>query len=299
MDLMIFTTAPWLNVQAIFDGIMIGAVFSLIAYGMALIWGVMKIINVCQGEYVILGGYITFYLYNTYGINPLYTVPVASLFVFLVSFAIYKLVIVKVIERDLFVSILATFGLSIIIQQLMNTIFGADVEVAQSGLGTEFLFDNMVTVPVTRVFSLIITILVAAIVVIFMHYSKLGRAIRATSQNKRAAKVLGVDTDKVYGYTYAINGAICGVAGSLVAMTFTLHPYIGLPYTIRSFMIVITAGLGNFAAIITSGMGLGILEQYADYIIGTQFRIGFVFLLLVFIIIWRSRKLLKKREYLK
>ena len=82
-------------------------------------------------------------------------------------------------------------------------------------------------------------------------------------------------------------------------MTFTLHPYIGLPYTIRSFMIVITAGLGNFAAIITSGMGLGILEQYADYIIGTQFRIGFVFLLLVFIIIWRSRKLLKKREYLK
>ena len=135
--------------------------------------------------------------------------------------------------------------------------------------------------------------------VIYMKKSKLGRAIRATAQNARAAKILGVDTEKVYAATFGINAALCGVAGALISITFTIHPYMGLPYTIRSFMIVIVAGLGNLPGVAISGMGLGVFEEFADYILGTEFRIGSVFLLLVLILVYRRFKLAKKREYLK
>ena len=144
-----------------------------------------------------------------------------------------------------------------------------------------------------------ISILFAICLVIYMKKSKLGRAIRATAQNSRAAKILGVDTEKVYAATFGINAALCGVAGALISITFTIHPYMGLPYTIRSFMIVIVAGLGNLPGVAISGMGLGVFEEFADYILGTEFRIGSVFLLLVLILVYRRFKLSRKREYLK
>ena len=297
MDLLIFK-APILLVQASLDGILIGILFALIAYGMALQWGVMNIINIAQGDLVILGGYIAYTMYLA-GIHPGWGVIVSPIIMYFVGWALYKLVINKVVDRDLFISILATFGIAIVMQQLMNFIFGADVVVAQSEDGTTMLFDNSVTLPNSKIFAAEISILYAIALVIYMKKSKLGRAIRATAQNSRAAKILGVDTEKVYAATFGLNAALCGVAGALISITLTLHPYVGLPYTVRSFMIVIIAGLGNLPAVAISGMGLGVFEEFADYILGTEFRIGAVFMLLVFILVYRRFKLSKKREYLK
>ena len=297
MDFLIFK-APILMVQASMDGILLGILFALIAYGMALQWGVMNIINIAQGDLVILGGYIAYSMYIA-GIHPAYGVIVSPIIMFFVGWGLYKLVINKVVDRDLFISILATFGISILMQQLMNSIFGADVVLAQSEFGTTMLFDNSVTLPNAKIFSAFISILFAIALVIYMTKSKLGRAIRATAQNARAAKILGVDTEKVYAATFGINAALCGVAGALISITFTLGPYVGLPYTVRSFMIVIVAGLGNLPAVAVSGMGLGVFEEFADYILGTEFRIGAVFMLLVFILVYRRFKLSRKREYLK
>jgi branched-chain amino acid transport system permease protein len=297
MDLLIFQ-APILIVQASMDGILIGILFALIAYGMALQWGVMNIINIAQGDLVILGGYIAYTMYLA-GIHPGWGVIVSPIIMYFVGWALYKLVINKVVDRDLFISILATFGIAIVMQQLMNFIFGADVVVAQSEYGTTMLFDNSVTLPNSKIFAAVISVLYAVALVIYMKKSKLGRAIRATAQNSRAAKILGVDTEKVYAATFGINAALCGVAGALISITLTLHPYVGLPYTVRSFMIVIIAGLGNLPAVAISGMGLGVFEEFADYILGTEFRIGAVFMLLVFILVYRRFKLSKKREYLK
>tara|TARA_Y100000310_G_scaffold240167_1_gene243998 strand:+ start:313 stop:1206 length:894 start_codon:yes stop_codon:yes gene_type:complete len=297
MDFLIFQ-APILMVQASMDGILLGILFALIAYGMALQWGVMNIINIAQGELVIMGGYIAYFMYVA-GIHPAFGVIVSPIIMFFVGWGLYKLVINKVVDRDLFISILATFGISILAQQLMNFIFGADVVVAQSNFGTTMLFDNSVTLPNSKIFSAIVSIIFAIVLVFYMKKSKLGRAIRATAQNSRAAKILGVDTEKVYAATFGINAALCGVAGSLIAITFTLHPYVGLPYTVRSFMIVIIAGLGNLPAVAISGMGLGVFEEFADYILGTEFRIGSVFMLLVLILVYRRFKLSRKREYLK
>jgi len=297
MDLLIFQ-APILMVQASLDGILIGILFALIAYGMALQWGVMNIINIAQGDLVILGGYIAYTMYLV-GIHPGWGVIVSPIIMYFVGYGLYKLVINKVVDRDLFISILATFGIAIVMQQLMNFIFGADVVVAQSEYGTTMLFDNSVTLPNSKIFAAVISVIYAIALVIYMKKSKLGRAIRATAQNARAAKILGVDTEKVYAATFGINAALCGVAGALIAITLTLHPYVGLPYTVRSFMIVIVAGLGNLPAVAISGMGLGLFEEFADYILGTEFRIGAVFMLLVFILVYRRFKLSKKREYLK
>lgn len=279
------------------DGILLGVLFALIAYGMALQWGVMKIINIAQGELVILGGYIAYFMY-TAGIHPAFGVIVSPIIMYFVGLLLYKTVINRIVDRDLFISILATFGISILAQQLMNIIFGADVVVAQSNFGTTLLFDNSVTLPNAKIFSALVSIIFAIILVIFMKKSKLGRAIRATAQNARAAKILGVDTEKVYSAIFGINAALCGIAGALIAITFTLHPYIGLPYTVRSFMIVIIAGLGNLPGVALSGMGLGVFEEFADYILGTEFRIGATFLLLVLILVYKRFKLSRKREYL-
>ena len=297
MDLLIFQ-APILMVQASLDGILLGILFALIAYGMALQWGVMNIINIAQGELVIMGGYIAYFMYMM-GIHPAFGIIVSPIIMYFVGWGLYKLVINKVVDRDLFISILATFGISILTQQLMNFIFGADVVVAQSNFGTTMFFDGMVTLPNAKIFAAIVSIAFAIGLVIYMRKSKLGRAIRATAQNARAAKILGVNTEKVYAATFGINAALCGVAGSLIAITFTLHPYVGLPYTVRSFMIVIIAGLGNLPGVALSGMGLGIFEEFADYILGTEFRIGSVFTLLVLILVYRRFKLSRKREYLK
>jgi branched-chain amino acid transport system permease protein len=277
---------------------MIGAIFALAAYGMALLWGVMNLINIAQGEFVMLGGYTAFFLY-TAGIHPLLGVPVAAVVLFVFGWLLYKTIIFRVVDKDLFISILATFGLSILLQQLANELFGADVRTAESGFETRFLFDGMVTVADIKLVAFGSALLVGAALMLFLKRSRMGQAIRATAQNARAARIMGIDTDRVYAWTFSLNAAICGAAGALVAMTWIVHPYLGLPYTVRSFMIVIVAGLGNVAAVLTAGLGLGVAENFAGFILGAEYQAAFVFALLVVILVWRRFRLSRERKYLK
>ena len=212
-NLRLLFQAPPLSLQLLLDGILIGAIFALAAYGMALVWGVMGLINVAQGELVMLGGYIAFYLYRA-GIHPLFAVPVA------------------------------------------------------------------------------------AALLVFLRRSRMGQAIRATAQNARAARVMGIDTDRVYAWTFGLNAAICGASGALVAMTWIVHPYLGLPYTVRSFMIVILAGLGNVFGVLAAALGLGVAENFAGFVLGAEYQAAFIFGLLVVILVWRRFSLARQRRYL-
>ena len=295
-NIQLLIAAPWLLLQALVNGIIIGALFALIAYGMALVWGVMKIINIAQGEFVILGGYIAFFLFSQ-EIHPLWGLPLAGAALFALGWVLYYLVIARVVGRDIFISILATFGLSILIQQLMNQFFGADVRIADAGFDT-LVFASGLTLPLSRLYSFFICIAIAGAIILFMKKTRFGMAIRATAQNARAAGIVGIETQKIYAMTYALNAAICGAAGALVVMTFTIHPYIGLPYTVRSFMIVVMAGLGNFPGVILSGTGLGFAEELSDFVLGAEFRLAFIFLLLVLTLLWRNHRLTKQRLYL-
>jgi branched-chain amino acid transport system permease protein len=297
-NLILLFNAPVLAGQLVVDGVLIGAIFALAAYGMALVWGVMNIINVAQGELVILGGYVALVLARL-GLNPFVTIPLAALVLFVIGIALYRLVIFRLVDRDLFISLLATFGLSILLQQLMNEVFGADVQVLDSGLGTWLVLGGMVTVSQIKVLAFALSFVIGGVLVVFLKRSRLGQAIRATAQNPRAARILGIDTDRVYAMTYGLNAAVCGAAGALVVMSFTIQPYRGLIYTVRSFTIVVVAGLGNLAGVIVSALGLGAAAQFAGFTLGAEYQAAFVYVLLVAILIGRNLLLARQRLYLK
>jgi branched-chain amino acid transport system permease protein len=296
-NLRLLFEAPPLSLQILLDGILIGAIFALAAYGMALVWGVLGIINVAQGELVMLGGYAAYFLYRS-GIHPLFGVPVAAALLFVLGWGLYRSVIFRVVDKDLFISILATYGLSILLQQLTNALFGADVRTAESGFGTLVLLGGAVTIAEIKLVSFVAALLTGAALMLFLKRSRMGQAIRATAQNARAARVMGIDTDRVYAWTFALNAAICGAAGALVAMTWIVHPYLGLPYTVRSFMIVIIAGLGNVVGVLAAALGLGVAENVAGFVLGAEYQAAFVFGLLVVILVWRRFWLARERRYL-
>jgi branched-chain amino acid transport system permease protein len=290
--------APILLVQLFTDGLLIGAIFALAAFGMALVWGVMKIINICQGEFVMLGGYAAVWMASE-GFSPFLGIPVAVVLMFLFGWLLYHTIIYRIVDHDLFISILATFGISIVLQQLMNEAFGSDVRIADSGLGTWFIFDGLVTISQVKVVACVLAFILGGCLVYFLKKSRIGQAIRATSQDARAARVLGINTSQVYAITYGLNAAICGACGALVAMAYTIHPYVGLPYTIRSFMIVVVAGLGNLGGVILASLGLGSAENIAGFVLGAEYQLAFVFSLLAIVLVLRNWRLARKRQYLK
>ena len=307
-NLELLKIAPLINLELLINGLLVGSIFALIAYGMALVWGVMDIINVAQGAFVILGGYAAFYFINFASnlfpaVDPIIwvilSIPIAAAAVALFSYLVFASVISRILNRDLFVSLLATFGIELVLQQLMNQVFTAEDRIIDSGLATISMFQYQVNIPGSRLLGAGLGIATAIIIVLIMRYSRFGQAIRATSQNARAAGIMGIDTNKIYALTFALNGAICGVAGSIVAFVFIIHPFQGVIYTLRSFAIVILAGLGNIAAVILAGLGLAIYENFAGFIFGPQLQNAFVFLIVPVVLLIRMYILRKQRKYLE
>jgi len=297
-NLTVLFEAPMLALQLLVDGVLIGAIFCLAAYGMALVWGVMNVINIAQGEFVMLGGFVTLMVAEA-GLHPLLGLPAAVLALYLLGWLLYRVVVFRVVDKDLFISLLATFGISIFLAQSANLLFGSDPQVAEAGLGSLSLFDGGLVVSRVKLVAFALALLLGVGLYLFLKRSRLGQAIRASAQNARAARLMGIDTDRVYATTYALNAAICGAAGSLVVMTWVIHPYIGLAYTIRSFMIVVVAGLGNLLGVIVAGVALGAVEISAGFVLGAEYQLAFVFSLLVVILLVRNFRLGRQRRYLK
>ena len=294
-NLMILVQAPVINVQLLLDGFFIGAIFALAAYGLALVWGVMNVKNLCQGDFVIMGGYIAWWL-STMGIHPILGLPVAIVVMFGFGWFIYRIIIRRVVGRDMFTSLLATFGLAIVLQQLLNLIFGPEVQTAESGFEIRSILGGMVTVADIKLIAFVLTVVLAAIVVTFMKYSRMGQAIRATAQDARAAKVMGIDTERVYAFTYALNAAICAASGVLISMIWVIQPFFGMAYSIRAFVIVTAAGLGNLPGVIAAALGLGFAEQFGGFILGAEFQQAIVVGALVLVLIVRQVQQGRRRQ---
>ena len=287
--------APLLNIQLLLDGLFIGAIFALAAYGLALVWGVMNVKNLAQGDFVMMGGYIA-WLLSTYGIHPIFGLPVAMVIMFGFGWLIYITIICRIINRDLFTSLLATFGLALVIAQLLNLAFGPEVRVAISGFAINSFFDGMVTVANIKFIGLVLAAILAAMVISFMKLSRMGQAIRATAQDPRAAKVMGIDTERIYAFTFALNAAICGAAGALISMIWVIPPFFGIAYSIRSFVIVTAAGLGNLPGVIIAGLGLGGAELYAGFVFGAELQQFTVVGLLGVVLVVRQIQQRKHRQ---
>ncbi len=289
---------PVVNLKIILDGIMIGALFALAAYGLALVWGVMNVKNLAQGDFVISGGYVSWWLVQ-HGFPALLGVPVAFVVMWGIGWIIYKLVISRVIERDLFTSLLATFGLAIMMAQILNLMFGSDTQSVDLGYDTLYFFDGFIDVPIAKLIGVVMAMSLAAGVIIFMKSSRMGQAIRATAQDSRAARVMGIDTEKVYAFTFSLNSAICGAAGAIIVMVWLVQPFYGISYSIRAFVIVTAAGLGNLPGVIAAGLGIGALEQYGSHIFGIGYQQAIAVLLLLMILLYRLIQQRRNRQVLK
>ena len=348
---------PVVNLKILIDGMMIGALFALAAYGLALVWGVMNVKNLAQGDFVIGGGYVSWWLVKNVGLHPLLGVPVAfvvmallggalhgtpihnwarsqktamiwvsaiTFLVFIVATylgeaagsiagyaglvltillvingGIYNLVISRVIERDLFTSLLATFGLAIMGAQIMNLLFGSDTQSLDLGYDTLYFADGLIDVPIAKLIGVLMAAALAAGVVIFMKSSRMGQAIRATAQDARAARVLGIDTEKVYAFTFSLNAAICGAAGAIIVMVWVIQPFYGITYSVRAFVVVTAAGLGNLPGVIAAGLGIGALEQYGSHIFGIGYQQAIAVLLLLAVLVYRLMQQKRNRQVLQ
>jgi branched-chain amino acid transport system permease protein len=296
-NLHLLTQVPILGVDLVIQGLFIGAIFALVAYGLALVWGVMNVKNLAQGDMVILGGYLA-YQATLWGYHPIVALPAAIVVMFMLGWGIYALIIRRVVNRDMFTSLLATFGLSLLIQQILNLIYGPEVKVADAGFG-DFELGSFIVIQNVRLYSLLMAAALALVIVIFMKKSRMGQAIRATAQDARAARVLGIDTDQVYAFTYALNASICGAAGVLVAMIWVIQPYYGIVYSIRAFIIVTAAGLGNLPGVILTGFGLGVWENVAGFVFGAEFAVAAVVIMLVAVLMYRLVQLYRVRQVVR
>ena len=289
---------PVVNLKIVIDGVMIGALFALAAYGLALVWGVMNVKNLAQGDFVIAGGYICWWL-SEKGLPALLGVPVAFLVMAGIGWVIYKVVIRRVIDRDLFTTLLATFGLAIIMAQMLNLIFGSDTQSVDLGYETLYFIDGFIDVPIAKLLGVLMAGSLAIGVVLFMKYSRMGQAIRATAQDARAARVLGINTDRVYAFTFSLNAAICGAAGAIIVMVWVIQPFYGITHSVRAFVIVTAAGLGNLPGVIAAGLGIGVLEQYGAHIFGIGYQQAIAVLLLLLVLIFRLLQQRRVRQSLQ
>jgi branched-chain amino acid transport system permease protein len=294
-NLSILTAAPVLNVGLLVDGLLIGAIFALAAYGLALVWGVMNVKNLAQGDFIMVGGYVAWSL-GRLGINPLFGVPLAFVLLWCIGWVVYRLVVSKVIRRDLFTSLLATFGVAICIQQTLNLVFGPDTQSAHADLPTWQFADGLISIGAARMIGFVMAGILAIAVILFMKNSRMGQAIRATAQDSRAARVLGIDTDKVYSFTFSLNAAICGAAGALVAIVWNVQPFFGTTYSIRLFVIVTTAGFGNLPGVIAAGFGMGVFEQFGGFLFGAQYQQALIVLLLLLVLVVRQIQYMTMRQ---
>ena len=292
---LLFVWAPIINLQVILDGIFVGAVFALSAYGLALVWGVMNIKNLAQGDFVIMGGYLALSLHYLGIPLPLILIIVVAL-MFVFGWGIYILIIRRIIDQDMFVSLLATFGLSLLLQQVLNLFYGPEVQTIDMKMGAYDAFDYMVSIPYSKVLSLILAAIITICVVIFIKRSRMGQAIRATAQDPRAARVLGIDTDRVYAFTFAFNAALCGAAGVLVSIIWVIQPFYGITYSVRSFAIVTAAGLGNLPGVISAAFGIGLFEKYTGMILGTAYEVAAPVAILLIVLIIRQISMKRNRQ---
>jgi branched-chain amino acid transport system permease protein len=229
----------------------------------------MNVKNLAQGDFVIAGGYVSWYLVQN-GFPALLGVPVAFVVMWGIGWVVYKLVISRVIERDLFTSLLATFGLAIMMAQILNLLFGSDTQSVDLDYDVLYFFDGFIDVPIAKLIGVLMASALAAGVIIFMKSSRMGQAIRATAQDARAARVMGIDTEKV-----------------------------GIAYSIRAFVIVTAAGLGNLPGVIAAGLGIGALEQYGAHIFGIGYQQAIAVLLLLLVLLIRLIQQRRNRQVLK
>jgi branched-chain amino acid transport system permease protein len=240
-----------------------------------------------------VGAYLTWFMQDTFGWEPFAALIVVMPVMFVMGYVLQKILINRVVDRPHLVSLLVTFGLSIILANTAKLIFKASPRLTESGATGAWNLGD-VTVPVTKTVILAIALAVMTSLYLFLHRTTTGKSIRAAAQNKQAARIVGIDIKRVYAITFGICIAITGAAGTLISSTQAIFPFMGPPLTLRAFTITALAGLGSIPGALMGGIVLGLVESMIGiYVsgIGTNLAIVASFALLVVILVTRPQGL--------
>ena len=279
--------------QAMINGIMLGGFYAAMVLGFSIIWGVMGVINLAHGEIIMAGAYFTWVMNKQYGWEPFLALILILPVFFVAGYILQRILINRVIERPHLISLLVTFGLSIIIANIYKLIYTGTPRTIQTALSGFWPVGN-VTVPITRTYVVVAALVMMAVLHLFLQYTRLGKSIRAAAQNREAARIVGIEIGNVYAITFAICIALTGAAGMLVSPTQAIFPFMGAPLTLKAFAITAMSGLGSIPGALMGGVVLGLIEVFiATYVPGVGTNLGIVssFVILVVVLVTRPQGL--------
>ena len=281
--------------QQVVLGLLLGGIYVAVAIGFSLVWGILNIVNLAHGGLVVVGAYTTWWLFTQAHLDPFLTLPVDAVFLFLVGYLLQRVLINRVIRAPLFFTLLLTFGVNLVVINLLLLVFRADFRsvtpvYAGSGLGLDG-----VRVPYIRLAALVVALVVAGLVGLLLNRTRTGFAIQAVGADRDAAQLVGIDLRHVYALTFAVGAACAGVAGGLLSTVQAINPTAGEPYTLQAFVVVILGGLGRVSATVVGGILFGLIEVMAQTQVpglGAGWANAIAFAILVLVLVIRPQGLL-------
>ena len=274
--------------EQIINGLIIGSMYALIGSGISLIYGTMRVLNLAHGEFYMLGGYFVFYLAVTYGLPAYVAIPLAVVATFILGVLIQRLTIHYLMGREgwMFATIAATLGLSIFLQNAALLMFGEQFQ------SVPYYVDGMVEfagirLPMQRLLILGVAVVTIGLMTFMLKKTRLGWAIRATSQDRDAASVVGIPAQRIYLITFGLAGALGAIAASMLAPIYAINPWSGLPILLKGFVVVVLGGLGSFPGAIAGGLLLGVVETIGVQLTSSEWRDVIGFTMMIAVIWWR------------
>lgn len=266
---------------------MIGGIYAAFAIGFSLIFGVLRIINIAHGEFIMLGAFTTYWFYKLYGIDPFISLPISFVLLFIFGYFLERFIIHRVTKAQELMSLLLTFGLSLIISNIALLIWKGDYRsVTTSYAGANIKLDGFI-IPYMRFFTFLFAIATVIGLFIFLQKTDTGRAIRATAQNREGAQLLGVSPLRIYAIAFGLGAAVTGVTGSLLSTMFSIFPTMGVEYLLFSFCIVVVGGLGYIPGALAGGLLLGIIQSFSTNFLGAGVTYVILFLILYAMLVIR------------
>ena len=285
--------------QTLVYGVLVGALYGLAAVGLSLVFGVTDFLNVAHGEFLMLGGYASFWLFNLLGVDPFASIPLSIIFLLLIGFILYRVLFVRMVklptEDKIRNTLLVGFGLGLILQNVAQRLWTADIRsITPDYVGAVFEVAG-VRFPIVRVAGLVISFVALIGLQLFLRRTYMGKAIRATVEDWEAATMMGINVYRVYLLSFVMGAALAGVAGTLVGVGYSLEPAMGMHWTLTSMIVMVLGGFGSITGTFVGGIVLGVTESVASIIIGSNYRqvVGLVIFILVLIV---RQSLLTPRE---
>ena len=280
--------------QVVVNGLLLGGLYAVMALGLALVWGVLNIVNLAHGSFIMLGAYCSWHLFHYLHIDPFLGLPLTAAVMFVLGYAVQRGILNLIVRAPMFNTLLLTFGLDVVLTYLAQLAFSADFRTINPGYAGHQWHLAGVVLPAVRVAAFGAALVLTIGMWLFLLHTRLGRAIRATAQNLVAARLHGVEPRHLYAITFGVGVALAGTAGGLYGTVSQINPYIGASLTLKSFAIGIIGGLDNPLGVLVGGLFLGVVEALTILYIGPTFVDVASFGILALVLIVRPTGLLGK-----